>query len=134
MSKSKHTYIVANEREKERLNFNALSLGQKSFKSLTSTGKLVKYMSSVSGHPIISVFTIPLVILLVGILLSVKYSTYRKSIGAGLVTIGIIEMLPFVFYLGLKEVITPLFIFFIEGCITLVCGIAIFYLKQGQNK
>jgi hypothetical protein len=83
---------------------------------------------SVSVTPIISVFTIPIIILLVGVLLSVKYSTYRKSIGAGLVTIGIIEMLPFLLFSY-----TPLFIIFIEGCITLVCGVMIFYLNKPKK-
>lgn len=104
------------------------------FKLLNLKWKLVKDMS-VSVTPVISVFTIPLVILLVGILLSVKYSTYRKSIGAGLVMAGIVEMLPFLlFYLVFNEVITPLFIIFIEGCISLVCGIVIFYLSKPKKQ
>ena len=95
---------------------------------------------SVSITPVIPIFTIPLVILLVGILLSVKFSAYRKPIGAGLITVGILEILPFVlFYLGLNDVSylmpsTPLSIIFIEGCITLVCGIVIVFLSKPKKQ
>jgi hypothetical protein len=95
---------------------------------------------SVSITPVISVFTIPIVILLVGILLSVKYFAYRKPIGVGLITIGILEILPFfIFYLVLNDLshgipFTPLSIIFIEGCITLVVGVVILFFTKPKNK
>lgn len=102
---------------------------------------------SESTTTIISIFpnglfilTMLFLIFLVGILLSVKFSAHRKAIGVGLITIGIIEILPLVlFYLGLNDVsylipFTPLSIIFMEGCITLVCGIVILYLSKPKKQ
>jgi hypothetical protein len=61
---------------------------------------------------------------LVGILLSVKYSAYRKTIGAILLVSGIAEIIPFI----------PLLIIFIEGCMTLIGGLVILFFAKHKTQ
>ena len=77
---------------------------------------------------------------LVGILLSVKYSAYRKTIGAILLVSGIAEIIPFIlFILGLNDIVLfipfiPLLIIFIEGCMTLISGLVILFFAKHKTQ
>jgi hypothetical protein len=78
------------------------------------------------------------IIFVIGLALAMAYRAYRKPIGAGLSVMGILEILPFVLLsLGLNDVmhLIPfvfLLIVFVEGCVTLVGGVVIFYLPKAS--
>jgi len=81
------------------------------------------------------VLLIPMVILLVGVILSViSNPAFRKPIGAVLSVVGVLEVVPFFINLvkDISRIIpfVPLLILFIEGCVTLLCGVVIFYLPK----
>jgi len=76
------------------------------------------------------------VLFLVGAIYSVKYVSFRKTIGASLIAIGIIEILPFLLFIcGLNDIgllipFIPLIIIFLEGCVTSSGGLVIFFLAK----
>jgi predicted membrane channel-forming protein YqfA (hemolysin III family) len=81
------------------------------------------------------VLLIPMVILLVGVILSViSNPAFRKPIGAVLSVVGVLEVVPFFINLvkDISRIIpfVPLLILFIVGCVTLICGVVIFYLSK----
>jgi predicted membrane channel-forming protein YqfA (hemolysin III family) len=76
-----------------------------------------------------------MVILLVGVILSViSNPAFRKPIGAVLSVVGVLEVVPFFINLvkDISRIIpfVPLLILFIVGCVTLICGVVIFYLSK----
>lgn len=78
-------------------------------------------------------------IFLAGVILSVMYAAFRKPIGAGLTTIGILEIVPFLLFIsGLNDItllmpFIPLTIIFLEGCVTTVGGVAIFFFAKPKK-
>ncbi|MCX6644710.1 MAG: hypothetical protein NT043_05850 [Candidatus Bathyarchaeota archaeon] len=80
------------------------------------------------------VLAIPMVILLIGVILSVSNPAFRKHIRVVLSVVGVLEVIPFFINLvkDISRIIpfVPLLILFIEGCVTLLCGVAIFYLPK----
>jgi hypothetical protein len=88
----------------------------------------------------IAFLAIPLVVFILGVVFSVVYSALRKPIGATLIALGILEILPFfLLLLGLNDILylipfIVLAIIFVEGCVTLLGGVFIFNLtKQSPN-
>ena len=77
--------------------------------------------------------TILIIVFIIGILLSIKYETYKKHIGTILTIIGITEILHFTtvliyFNTQIFTQFNPTSFVFVLGCITLVGGVSI--LKQ----
>ncbi|MCW4015740.1 MAG: hypothetical protein NWF06_05165 [Candidatus Bathyarchaeota archaeon] len=87
------------------------------------------------------IIAVPLLFLVLGVFFSVMYIALRKTIGATLVSFGVLELLPFLLLLaGLNDVtylisFLPLVIVFVEGCITLFVGVFLLHLgKTGTIK
>ncbi len=70
------------------------------------------------------------------VVLAWKRTAWRRPIGAVLITVGILEVIPFFLVLGGSSDIrflvpfVPLVIIFFEGCVTLVSGVAIFFASK----
>ena len=93
-----------------------------------------------SGYIIyfILLLALPLIILLIAVALSVRYPHHRKRVGIAMIGFGVAEVLPFFvfnvipnYYLSpLINLIAPLSFVFIEGCITIVAGVAMLKLTR----
>ncbi|MHC3129082.1 MAG: hypothetical protein IBV52_03295 [Candidatus Bathyarchaeota archaeon] len=88
----------------------------------------------------IAFLAIPLVVFIVGVVFSVTNVALRKPVGATLIVLGVLELLPFLLLLlGLNDIsyVIPfmvLAILFVEGCVTLLGGVFIFTLGKQSPK
>ena len=103
------------------------------------------FAASLQGERIIvfplglSLLAMLLVLFVIGVIFALKYTVFRKPIGAVLITLGILEILPFfLLLLGLNDItyfipFLPLAIIFVEGCITLLGGVFMFNLRKTSS-
>ena len=88
----------------------------------------------------IAFLAIPLVVFIVGVVFSVTNVALRKPVGATLIVLGVLEVLPFfLLLLGLNDItyfmpFILLAIIFVEGCITLLGGVFIVNLGKPSPK
>ena len=78
-----------------------------------------------------SIIAVPAVIFITSTALSLKYPSYRKPIGIALVGLGLLELLPFIFFTFLALLTTPITILALLGLTTLAGGATI--LKQTKH-
>jgi len=82
---------------------------------------------------------VPLAILYAGKFLSVRFSAYKKFFGAGLITVGLLEIVGFFqFSITINDVTYLIpqhlkIIILVQGFMTLLVGLATFYSKPPKT-
>jgi hypothetical protein len=82
---------------------------------------------------------VPLAILYAGKVLSVRYSTYKKVFAAGLIAVGLLEIVGFFqFSITINEVVYLIqqhlkIIILVQGFMTLLVGLLTFYSKTPKT-
>jgi hypothetical protein len=84
------------------------------------------------------IWVILFVIFVAGVVLAVARATWRKPIATALAAVGVVEMVPLLLVPSGLVGVTSAFLwllpsFFVEGVITLVCGLALFICARTRT-